>query len=863
VSSFGISGTNAHVVVEHVPAVDVPSSPAVDAPWVLSAKSPEAVRDMASGLLAVRAAPGDVAWSLARRTAFPHRAVVLGDVPAGLQALGRGEPAPNVVTGTASVTGGVAFVFPGQGSQWSGMALDLYRESPEFAARLDECSDALRPYVDWDLVTELSGALDRVDVVQPALWAVMVSLAELWRWHGITPDAVVGHSQGEIAAAAVAGALSLDDAAKVVALRAKALRVLAGRGGMVSIPLPVAEVRALLPDGVAVAAVNGPSATVVSGNPEALDRLVADHPSAKRIPVDYAAHSPQVEAIRDELRAALADVRPRRSSIPFYSSVTGAVVDPTSLDADYWYRNLREPVEFHDAVRTVLSDGFGGLLECSPHPVLTAALPDGPVVLSTLRRDDGGRFPLALAEAHVNGLPVDWKLPEGRPVDLPAYPFRRQRYWLSGDLDHGTPSGHPLLRSSVRVADGVLFAGRLSVDAHPWLADHAVLGDPVVPGAALVELAAHAGARLGCPTVAELVLHAPLTLPAEVQLAVGAADDGRRTVTVHSRQGDDWTLHAAGVLAESVALHGFEWPQDAEPIDLAGRYDRLADRGYHYGPAFRGLRGAWRSGDDLYAEVALPVDAGGFDLHPALLDAALHVLDTTELEVPFSWTGVRIARTEHTELRVRVRRAEDGYAISAVDHDGVPVLDVESLVLRPLATSHVRTPLSRLDWVPLPVPDTDQDVELLHVVGDGDPTSHRTVLEVLAAVREHLASERGKLVVVTREAVGDHVTDLAAAPVWGLIRSVIAEHPDRVSIVDSDEASVHLVAKVAVEPQVLLRAGEAWVPKVVPLDVVRTPDADWHWTPSNAAPWRTSRPSRGPAPRWSPMRCGSRCARRA
>ncbi|NUT97558.1 MAG: SDR family NAD(P)-dependent oxidoreductase, partial [Saccharothrix sp.] len=829
VSSFGISGTNAHVVVEHVPAVEVPSSPAADTPWVLSAKSPEALRDMASGLLAVEAAPGDVAWSLARRTAFPHRAVVLGDVPGGLKALGRGEPAPNVVTGTASASGGVAFVFPGQGSQWSGMALDLYRESPKFAEKLDECSTALRPYVDWDLMTELSGSLDRVDVVQPALWAVMVSLAELWRWHGITPDAVVGHSQGEIAAAAVAGALSLDDAAKVVALRAKALRVLAGRGGMVSIPLPVAEVRALLPDGVAVAAVNGPSATVVSGDPDALDRLVADHPSAKRIPVDYAAHSPQVEAIRDELRTALADVRPRRSSVPFYSSVTGAVVDPTTLDADYWYRNLREPVEFHDAVRTVLADGFGALLECSPHPVLTAALPEGPVVLSTLRRDDGGRFPLALAEAHVTGLPVDWRLPEGRSVDLPAYPFQRQRYWLSGDLDHGTPSGHPLLRSSVRVADGVLFAGRLSVDAHPWLADHAVLGDPVVPGAALVELAAHAGARLGCPTVAELVLQAPLTLPAEVQLAVGAAEDGRRAVTVHSRQGDDWTLHASGVLAGSVALQGFEWPQNAEPIDLAGRYDRLADRGYHYGPAFRGLRAAWRSGDDLYAEVVLPVDAGGFDLHPALLDAALHVLDSTDLEVPFSWTGVRIARTEHTELRVRVRRVDDGYAISAVDHDGVPVLDVESLVLRPLATSHVRTPLSRLDWVPLPVPDTDQDVELLHVVGDGDPTSHRTVLDVLAAVREHLATERGKLVVVTRGAVGDHVTDLAAAPVWGLVRSVIAEHPDHVSIVDSDDASAHLVTKVAAEPQVLLRAGEAWVPKVVPLDVVRTPDTDWHW----------------------------------
>ncbi|KOX19453.1 hypothetical protein ADK67_33430, partial [Saccharothrix sp. NRRL B-16348] len=670
-----------------------------------------------------------------------------------------------------------------------------------------------------------------------------------WRSHGVTPDAVVGHSQGEIAAAVVAGALSLEDGARVVALRAKALRELGGRGGMVSVPLPVAEVRPLLEDGLVVAAVNGPAATVVSGPDDALDRLLAvESLRAKRVRVDYAGHSPQVAELRDELLTALAPVRPRPATIPFYSSVTGALLDTATLDAEYWYRNTREPVEFHRAVEAVVADGIGVLVESSPHPVLTAAAPDGTVALGTLRRDDGGldRFTAALAHAHVHGVPVDWRLPDGPPVDLPTYPFQRERYWLASDVDYGTPSGHPLLTSAVRVAngDGVLLAGRLTLDAHPWLADHAVLGEPLVPGAALVELAVHAGEQVGCPVLAELVSHAPLLVPAEVQLAVGAPDDhGRRGVTVHSKDGEGWTLHASGTLtAEHSAPTGFEWPVDTEPVDLDGRYDRLADQGYQYGPAFRGLLAAWRSGDDLYGDVRLPVDAGRFDPHPALLDAALHVLDTPagQVRVPFSWSDVRLSRSGATALRVRVRPiGADEYAVTAVDHAGAVVLEVGSLVLRAQAAAPVRSPLSHVEWVPWALPDADTDadndvdVDVLEVVGDGDPVTgaHAAARRVLAAVRDHLAGDRPHLVVVTRGAVGDHVTDLAAAPVWGLVRSVIAEHPGRVSIVDTDEASAELVRRAAAggEPQVLLRAGEARVPRVVPSQVPRTPDGDWHW----------------------------------
>ncbi|QQQ79368.1 acyltransferase domain-containing protein [Saccharothrix sp. 6-C] len=869
VSSFGISGTNAHVIVEHAaePAEPAEQAPRLGrVPWALSAKSPGALREQASRLLDLDADPADVAWSLAHtRTPFRHRAVVLGDVRAGLGALSRDEPAADVVTGEATASGGVALIFPGQGAQWSGMGVELYRSSPVFAAKLDECAAALRSHVDWDLVTELAGPLDRPDVVQPAQWAVMVSLAELWRHHGVVPAAVVGHSQGEVAAAAVAGALSLDDAARVIALRAKAVLSPALRGGVASVPLPVDEVRALLEDGLGIAGVNGPRSTLVSGDTAALDRLLArEELRAKRVPVDFAAHSPRVDAIRDELLAAFAPVRPRSSAIPFYSSVTGALVDTSTLDADYWYRNAREPVEFHRATQAALADGIGVLLESSPHPVLTTALADGPVVLSTLRRDDGGpdRFAHAVAQAHVRGVAVDWRLPEARRTDLPTYPFQRERFWLANELDYGAASGHPLLTSAVRLADGdgVLLAGRLSLDAHPWLADHAVLGEPVVPGAALVELAVHAGERVGCPVLAELVLHAPLTVPAEVQLAVQAPDDrGHRRVTVHSRLGDDWTAHATGVLAPAGApLRGFDRPADAEPVDLAGRYERLADQGYHYGPVFRGLAAAWRAGDDLYADVRLPGDPGRFDPHPALLDAVLHVLDTPahEVRVPFSWTGVRMRRSATTRLRVRVRPNGDGHEITAVDEDGVPVFAVESLILRTVGAGLARSPLSRVEWVPLALPEEGVEADVLHVTGAADPVSgaRDALARVLGAVREHLAGDRPHLVVVTRNAVGDHVSDLAAAPVWGLVRSVIAEHPGRVSIVDTDEASADLVTRgvAAGEPQVVLRGREAWTPKVVPLHVQRTPDTDWHWdvtergTLENLAPVPSPREPLGP-----------------
>ncbi|MEU5959352.1 type I polyketide synthase [Streptomyces sp. NPDC047525] len=469
VSSFGISGTNAHILVEEAPeahpdtenpeAHPVPESrKAGPYPLLLSARTEDALRDQAMRLAAHLERPDaaplpDAALTLAtRRTAFAHRAVVVGDranALAALRAVAGEEPHAKAVTGTARPGRKVAMVFPGQGSQWAGMAAELLLESPEFARSMRECEQALAPYVDWSLTEVIAdGApLERVDVVQPALFAVMVSLAALWRSYGVEPAAVIGHSQGEIAAACVAGALSLQDAAKVVAVRAKALRSLAGTGGMVSLARTEAQARTLLaPYGgaLSIASVNGPGAVVVAGPRAELDALLdacaADGVRARNIPVDYASHSPMVEPLREELTAALSGVVARSAAVPLCSTTTGEPIDTALMGADYWYQNLREQVRFETGTRLLAEAGFDAFVEVSPQPVLAAgieatveAMGTDAAVLGTLRRDAGGtdRFLAALAEAHVRGVRVDWRaaLADGTVAELPSYPFQHRPYW--------------------------------------------------------------------------------------------------------------------------------------------------------------------------------------------------------------------------------------------------------------------------------------------------------------------------------------------------------------------------------------------------------------------------------------------------
>ncbi|MFK4067219.1 SDR family NAD(P)-dependent oxidoreductase [Streptomyces sp. NPDC029674] len=469
VSGFGISGTNAHVIVEQAPegvAAEAACEPPADAsevrtpvPWVVSAKSPQALREQAARLLEACGAEvriGDVGLSLAvTRSRFEHRAVVAGDreqLLDGVGALASGDPSPFVVEGRAEQLGGTVFVFPGQGAQWAGMARELLDESAEFAGFMGECEAALSPHVGWSLldVVRSGEGLERVDVVQPVLFAVMVSLARLWRSFGVVPDAVVGHSQGEIAAAVVAGGLSLADGAKVVALRSRAIVRLAGQGGMVSLAVSSARAAELIEawDGrLSVAAVNGPSVVVVSGDSDALAELLASCEAegvrARRIDVDYASHSAHVERIEGELAEALAGIEPVQGDVPLLSTVTGEWLDTSVMDAAYWYRNLRGTVGFEAAVRTLAGAGYGAFVEVGPHPVLAMAVEQtleaagaSGVVLGTLRRDEGGlrRMLLALGEAHAHGVPVDWSPAfagtGAARTELPTYPFQRERFWL-------------------------------------------------------------------------------------------------------------------------------------------------------------------------------------------------------------------------------------------------------------------------------------------------------------------------------------------------------------------------------------------------------------------------------------------------
>jgi acyl transferase domain-containing protein/NADPH:quinone reductase-like Zn-dependent oxidoreductase/NAD(P)-dependent dehydrogenase (short-subunit alcohol dehydrogenase family)/acyl carrier protein len=718
VSAFGISGTNAHLILEQAPPADdgdaegqdsneppvnehpVNKHPVLAAgagcAWLVSARSAAGLAGQAGRLAEFMARrpdldPGDVGWSLAAtRSVFEHRAVVTGigreKLVAGLGAVAAGRPAANVASGTAARGGPVrvVFVFAGAGAQWAGMGRDLVRSSPVFAGRLAECGRALAPHVGWDLldvVNEVEGApgLQGQEVVQPALWAVSVALAAVWEAAGVAPDAVVGHSQGEIAAATVAGMLSVEDAARVVAVRGRVLAGLGGSGGMAWVAAGAQQVEELLgrwEGQVSVAVVNGPKQVVVAGELAALAE-VTEACRERRwrtrvVPVDYASHCALVQPAEGELTAALASIRPGPGRIPMVSGMTGEVVAGSELAAGYWYASCRAPVRFAAAVEALAELGYRAFIEVSPHPVLTGPVSDslehagrgGGLVTGTLRRGEGGpaRLLAAFAQAHVQGAGVDWPavLGGGAVVELPTYAFQRQRFGpgrgrggggFGGGGGRGVVS-HPLLGAAVQVAGGdqLVLTGRVSAAALPWLADHVVGGVVLVPGTALLEMAIRAGDAAGCGQVTELALQAPLVLPAkdpvQIQVVVGGAlDAGGRPVEVFARpagpgqDGDGpWTCHARGLLSQGghagpqaaadAAGDLAAWPPPgAVPADTGGWYERLAAAGLQYGEAFRGLTGAWQRGDEVFAEAVLPEvagDAARFGLHPALLDAVLH-----------------------------------------------------------------------------------------------------------------------------------------------------------------------------------------------------------------------------------------------
>jgi polyene macrolide polyketide synthase len=906
VSSFGISGTNAHLILEEAPAPEperaAEPEPLPVTPLLLSAKGEGALREQGERLAAhLRQNPelelDDVAAALAAtRAGLVHRAAAIGsgreEILGALDALGRGEAHAGLIQGRAKA-GSAAFLFPGQGSQWPGMGAELLERSPVFATHVDACEEALAPYVDFSLRDVLRGDAhsERVDVIQPALFAVMVSLAGLWRSHGVEPAAVLGHSQGEIAAAHVAGALSLEDAARVVALRSRLLAAeLAGKGGMVSVHLPAEQVLELIEpwgQSIGLAAQNSPVSSVLSGEPGALAQLLeacaAKEIRAREVAVDYASHSAQVETIRERLLEELAPISPRPAALPFYSALTGGPLEGTELGAEYWYRSLREPVRFAPAVESLLGDGFETFVEASAHPVLTPAVeecaaehPTPVAAIGSLRREQGGpaRFTAALAAAQVAGVEIDWPKFFGlrRRVPLPTYPFQRQRFWLESSARGGEPAAigqsdpeHPFLGAAVSLPgeEGWLLTGRVSLQTHPWLADHVLLGTAILPGTAFLELALKATELAGAVAIEELTLEAPLVLPeqgaVQLQLRVGAPgpDSGNRPLQIHSRpEGEEeaeWTRHASGSLSEQVLAAPeplTEWPPPgAETVEIDSFYEHAADLGVDYGPAFQGLKAAWRRGEELFAEVELDeeqaAEAERFGVHPALLDAALHLglLGAPEgegLRVPFSWGDTRLHGAGAAATRARLAPGEQGLSLLLADSGGEALVSVGSLATRAIdgaqlgegSGAGVANSLFLVEWKELSLPEQSEGGEVRQVhcaAAPGlDPAAAAQDLceQALSTLQEAIAGEgdeQARIAFLTRGAVAvaeEESPDPAAAAVWGLVRSAQAEHPGRFLLLDSDggeasESVLEAALAIETETEIVLRDGAARVPRLV------------------------------------------------
>ncbi len=921
VSSFGISGTNAHVILEAPRAVDAPASADAVVPWVLSAKTEAALRTRAEQLRDHVAAhpdldPVQVARTLATgRPHFEHRAAVVGrdieDFVSHLDAL---------TPGVARRSGKVAFLYSGQGTQHPGMGRELYDAFPVFAYAFDEACEHLDAHLDRPLKpivfagpgTHEAELLDQTLYTQPALFAYQTALYHLLAHWGITPDYLLGHSLGELTAAHTGGTLSLPDAALLVTTRARLMNDTPD-GAMAAINATVEEIT--LTDGVTIAAANGPTSTVISGVPDevaAITRHWADQGrKTTTLKTSRAFHSPLMNGAADALTATARTITHHSPHTPVISNLTG---EPATHTAEYWAEQVLGTVSFQEGIAHLRQNDVTTYIEIGPDGTLTtlaaseadhAAL----VALQHPKQDQVETLVAGVAGAHTAGTALDWDtlLPAvGRtaPVlELPTYPFQRDRYWLdtpSATTDLGSAgldtTAHPLLGAAAELPDGGhLLTGRISLDTHPWLADHTIHGAVVLPGTAHLELALHAAHHTGCDTVTELTLHAPLVLTmtdaARLRLTVGPADEeGRREFTVHSRpsagpDGGAWTRNATGTLASAGRIDQADdlatWPpRDATPIELEGLYEDLADRGLAYGPAFRGLTAAWRDGDHVYGQIELPTESGSdpgeYHAHPALLDAALHTVALLPeagdgpVRLPFSWSGVTLPRTGAAGLRVRIRfDGPESATLTLADDGGDPIGVVESLAFRPVTDERFasarggRDALFGLEWVPLTSAtgatarfavlgaaelgvEPDQryadlsalraavasgdrlpEFVLTAIAAAGDPVAgaHSVARDVLALVQNWLADDRltgSRLVLLTRGAVavhdGEDVRDLPAAAVWGLVRSAQTENPDRIHLIDADDLRTVQSAIATGEPQLAVRDGALYVPRLKPAE---------------------------------------------
>ncbi|MDQ3786397.1 MAG: acyltransferase domain-containing protein, partial [Actinomycetota bacterium] len=905
VSSFGVTGTNVHVILEQAPEQEDTSTDAAESslpvvPWVLSARSADGLRDQAARLKSyVEANPdlsvADIGFSLATtRAALEHRAAVVGADRDTLLAALDGH----LVTGSTRQGGKTAWLFTGQGAQRIGMGRDLYDAFPAFAAAFDAVTAELDPHLPRPLKDVVWGddahALEQTGFTQPALFAFEVALYRLFESWGLRPDYLAGHSIGELAAAHVAGVLSLADAAALVAARGRLMQELPAGGAMVAVAATEAEVTELLPDDVSIAGVNSPNAIVISGPEQSVEAVAATLAErghkTKRLAVSHAFHSALMDPMLAEFRDVAAKLTHNAPEIPLVSTVTGEPV--TEIDADYWVRQARGAVRFADAVRTLAGLGVTRYLEVGPDAVLTGmtgqTLETPAALVPALRRnrDEITTVVEAVAGLHVHGVSPDWTavFGGGKKVDLPTYAFHHQKFWLKPGTS-GDPAGiglipvkHNMLSAVVTLPESeeVVLTGRLSLRTHPWLIGHTLLGRVIVPGTGYVEMAIEAGNQVGCDFLEEMVLETPLVVPDDggcaVRFVVGRPDQhGNRRFTVYSRFDDapaewGWTRNASGVLANTASMtkptvppeHAemTEWPPPgAREIELGDLYDRFLKEGYTFGPHFRGLKHSWTIGEELYSEVWLPEEyveeTKEFNLHPALLDSAMHVLILGASEylndsvaVGFAWSGVHLYATGATALRVRMLPTdESAVEILLADQHGRPVAHVRAMAGRAMTHEQADAAYHRgvdallgVNWTPLPAapaPDVSivethlghmsdvdaADVVVLNVRGDtsldvADATRAATHA-ALADLQTWSSAERfgsSRLVVVTDGALGltgEDVTDLPAAAVVGMVRSAQSENPGRITVIDLPAADRHLLPNflASQEQQIVVRDG--------------------------------------------------------
>ena len=768
VSAFGFGGTNAHAVLAAAP--EEAARETVPPPYLLplSAHLPAALAERARSLLGVLDGNvADLAFTTARRSHHRHRLAVVardsGELRTGLEAFLRGEPHPNLFVGQEEDARGPVFVLAGQGPQRPGMGLDLAAREPVFRGVLEKCDRLVSGLAGWSLLAELEAPEERsrlleTEVAQPALLALQVGLAALWRHWGVEPGAVVGHSAGEVAAAHLAGVLSLEEAVRLAVERGRMLQRAAAGGRMAQVELSLAEAReelAGLEGRLVVAAVNAPGSVVVSGEPAAVEELLARllerQIFGRLLAPPYAFHSPRIEPFLDAFEAALDGLAPRAAAVPLVSTLTGAAARGEEWGAVYWRRQARQPVLFADAVAALIGQGHRRFLEIGPHPVLSAAISGaGGTVLASLRRDEPAPETLlrSLAALYVQGQPVDWRRFHGRggrPVPLPAYPWQRERCWLDSRREpRAAAGGHPLLGPPLPLAHPRrqwVWERDLEARDLPYLEDHRVEGAMVVPATAWLEMAVAASAQASGEVPAALAdvrFLTPMVVPEtgarRVQVVLAGGEDGEAGFQVFSRTDGPWTLHADGrVLQKNGDGHPEAVDLDAirsrcpDVVSGADLYPRLSARGLHYGPAFQGIGRLWRGKDEALGEVSAPAgllpDLAAYHIHPAVLDAcgqAMAAASTGGMGdsplVPVSLDELRLHGRPGERLWSHAWQRTNGSGTLVgdgrlLDEDGRVVVEARGMHLRALDVEGLRSELTPADWLyelqwePVALPD--------------------------------------------------------------------------------------------------------------------------------------------------------------